>query len=301
MPQGKRVISLKQVKTSTNDQIKPIDKEKLLSDVQRWLQYEKRFSAHNIKNTMGRMRRVICFYGVTRPCQEDAIHIEESQRSGGSSNKTIIHYLTALELLAAYNGDLLKLRKPKLTVKQPQYLNAVECRALLEAASNKRERAILAILMYCGLRNKELCSLDIEDVDFNNRLLWIRDRGQGIKSRKERKAVMSQDCANTVAAWLTERQKVGGNALFITVYGDRINCDRLERIVRDTGRQAGLDKPVWPHLLRHSCGSNMIRAGIPITDVMIQLGHSDLSSTYRYLHGSLDGLKQSIDGKAFVY
>lgn len=303
MPSGKRIMSLKQVKTQAASKIeeKPMDKELFIAEFEKFLLYEKRYSTHNVRNILQRVRRIVYDYNVIKPCQDDAIIVEERQRSKGNNNKTISHFLNALELLAEYHGDVLKLRRPKQTVRQPEFLNIIEARALLQATANKRDKATIAVLLYCGLRNKELCALDVEDVDLTNRVLWIRDRGQGIKNRHERKTVLSQDCADTLKEWLSVRPQIdGNNALFITVYGDRITCDRLERIVRETGKTAGIEKRVYPHMLRHSCASNMLKTGIPITEVMLQLGHRSLSSTMIYLHGNVEGLKESID-KNFTY
>jgi integrase/recombinase XerD len=216
----------------------------------------------------------------------------------GNNNRTIIHFLQALESIAEYQGIDLKIKRPKLTVKVPDYLNAVECRALLDAANNRRDKALIAVLLYCGLRNKEICSLDLEDIEIKNRILWIRDRGQGIKNRHERKAILSKEAVKLLNDWLMIRPRIeDNNALFVTLYGDRFRTERLDRSIRDTAKRAGINKRVYPHLLRHSCATNMIKSGIPITEVMLQLGHRSLSSTMIYLHGNIDDLKNNVDKK----
>lgn len=295
---AKRVIAFSDIRVETRDKKKEqlIDTQKVLGDIEKFLKYEKRYSPKNIQNMMYRIRRIIEHYGIVKPCLEDAIRIEEEQRRKGNGNKTIIHFLQALKLIAEYQGISLNIKMPKLTVRVPDYLNTVECSALLDAANNRRDKALIAVLLYCGLRNKEVCSLNLEDVDIKNRILWIRDNGQGIKNRHERKAILSKEAAKLLNDWLGIRPSIEGNsAVFITLYGDRFRTERLDRLIKDTAKRAGIEKRVYPHLLRHSCATNMLKAGIPVTEVMLQLGHRSLSSTMIYLHGNLDDLKKYID------
>lgn len=295
--QVERILDFKEIKLEkTTEEQQIIRQEKFLSDFERFLKYQKRYSDGNISTTMYRVKRIVKHYNIIKPTVEDAIKIEEAQRELGNGNKTIIHFLEALTLMAEFNGDKLKLKRPKLIVREPDYLKADELRALLDAATNKRDKALIAVLC-CSLRNKEVRSLYCEDVDLKNRFLWIRDRGQGIKNRHERKAIMSVECAKILKDWLDVRPIVmGNNFLFITAYGKPFSVERINRIVKSTARQAGLKKNVYAHLLRHSIASTMLKSGIPLTEVALQLGHkSPMTTVQIYLHGNYDDLKSSID------
>jgi len=132
---SKRVMKLETIQpkvSKTHMKVMSIDKEQLLHDVENFLLHEKRYSPHNTRNTMQRMRSIVRQYGVANPCPEDAIRIEEDQRSKGNNNKTITHFLRALELLAEFRSTPPKIRKPKLIRRIPDYLNAVEAKALFD-------------------------------------------------------------------------------------------------------------------------------------------------------------------------
>jgi len=287
----------------TQPTIKPtaIDKFAVLEELEKYLTYEKRLSRQNTRAIIRGARYLIERYNVTMPCLDDAMRIEEDMRGRGVKNSTIRLRLYDLEYLAASMELHLQIKKPKRTKNLgPAFLSPVEARALLDAARNQRDKAIIAVLLYCGLRNKELCNLHTSDLDLKNRLLYVKDNGQGIKNYHERRAVLTQECAQILKDWLSCRSSVNCPMLFVTMYGDKINQGRLEKIIRDTAQSAGISKRVYPHMLRHSCASNMLKAGVTVTEVMLQLGHQSLQSTMIYLHGDLAGLRESID-KQFKY
>jgi site-specific recombinase XerD len=272
--------------------------EQFLQDLEKHLEYEKRYSKNNIHIILQRIRRLITYYKVElTPCQDDAIRIEEDLKAHNSRPDTIRHYLRALELMAEYQGVPLKVKKPKTVFRLPEILSLVECRAMMSSCSYKRDLAMINIFLYGGLRNKELINLDLQDVDIKTRILWVRDRGENIKNRHERKVVMTAECSRIVQEWIHTRPDAQTKALFITEHGKRITKDRVERIIRDIGKKAGITKRVYPHLLRHTCASMMLRSGVSLTDVALQLGHRSLSSTMVYLHSDVESLKENVDKK----
>lgn len=278
-----------------------VQKEQLLVELERHLLFEKRYSKYNVNVIMQRIRRLVYHYQVSStPTQDDAMRVEELLKANDAKGNTIRHYLRAMELMSEYQGIPLKLAKPKQVFRMPDILSLAECRALANACLNNRDRAIISVLLYTGVRNKELINLDLEDIDLKNRILWVRDRGADIKNRHERKAVISADCAQDLKSWLMARPQVETKSLFITQYGKRLSKERLDRLVDEAGRRAGIEKKVYPHLLRHTCASMMLRSGIPLTDVALQLGHRSLSSTMVYLHSDVESLKENVD-KKFKY
>lgn len=274
------------------------NKAKVLTDLESYLINQRELSPYNARTTVRGVKYLIEHYGVTTPTQDDATRIKEDMRSRGLKDTTICLRLYDLEYLAESMGIPLKVKKPRRTKTiPPTYLSMQEARTLLDAATNRRDHAILAVLLYCGLRNSELCGTRLQDVDLKNRILYVRGK---TKNKHERKAVISQECAKILSDWIEVRPAIPNNdRLFITVYGQPLTQNRLERIVSLTAKRAGIDRRVWCHSLRHVCASNMLRMGIPITEVAIQLGHRSLQSTMIYLHGDLEGLKQNIDKKFF--
>ncbi len=270
-------------------------------DFDRFLRDEKRFSRYSAKNHVTRAVYIKRHFGVIRPTLEDAGRIRMALEERRLSSAMVKHCLRTCELMAEYQGRPFKIAKPRQVYRLPDVLDAKEARRLIDAAENLRDRAILCVLLYCGLRSKELCELRLGDVDLSGRVLWIRDHGEGIKNRHERRALMSREAAGALREWMEARPFVRDNGyVFITETGKPLYKDRLNRILYDAARRARITKRVHAHQLRHTCGSNMIRAGVPITEVQLQLGHRSLSSTLIYLHGNIEDLRESVD-KRFKY
>jgi integrase/recombinase XerD len=124
-----------------------------------------------------------------------------------------------------------------------------------------------------------MIAIDIDDLDIKNRVLIVRDRGEGIKNYHERKAVLTKDCAEALEKWVEIRPNQD-KALFINVYGRRLTRSGLHKIVSGTAKRAGINRNVSAHLLRHTTATTMLRSGIPITEVALQLGHRSLASQY---------------------
>jgi site-specific recombinase XerD len=274
-----------------------IKKEELLVEMEKFLTYEKRYSKTNIKSIMDRLNRIFYHYNILNPSMDDAIAIEEDLKQQERQGPTIRHYLRALELISEYRGIPLTLKKPKMVQKVPEMLSLPECRALVNGTVNLRDRAIITLVLYTGLRNNELINLHVQDVDLKSRIIYVRDHGQGIKKNRERKVVMGQECVQAIREWMKIRPELDSKELFINCYGNALSRSRPTRIVKEAAMRTGIDKNVYLHLLRHTCASMMLRSGIPITEVGLQLGHKSLNSTMIYLHADIEGLKEDIDKK----
>jgi integrase/recombinase XerD len=72
--------------------------------------------------------------------------------------------------------------------------------------------------------------------------------------------------------------------LLLTARGRPLSRQALWRIVRDSAAEAGIARPVWPHLLRHSFATHLLHNGADLRAVQALLGHASLTTTERYTH-----------------
>ena len=145
-----------------------------------------------------------------------------------------------------------------------------------------RDRAILELFYSSGLRLAELVGLDLTDVDLTDRQL--RATGKG---RKTRDLPVGRHAAAALTEWLKVRAELAApdeSALFVGRRGGRLGARAIQvRLSRHAGLQ-GLDRRVYPHLLRHSFASHLLESSGDLRAVQELLGHADISTTQVYTH-----------------
>ena len=155
-----------------------------------------------------------------------------------------------------------------------------------------RDRAILELLYATGMRNEELRSLKISDVD--REMGQIRVTGKGMKDRV---VPAGRIAMNWLALYLEKARPALANGtdrglLFITKNGRKIIGLNLIDLVRKYAKKAGLPDTITPHALRHTCATHLLQAGADIRVIQVLLGHSSLSTTEIYTHVDITDLKK---------
>lgn len=228
------------------------------------------------------------------------------RRGGGLSNSSLNHHLLALDKLFEYLRKNAKLTLPAIPIPkelpdtQPVTpLTTDQVKSLYEATKTyearepvlaKRDRAILAIYYDCGLRRTEGVKLNVADINFDNRTLYVRLA----KGGKQRFVPFSKTTAAHLMDYLYEaRPKLHLStsptpAFFLNVRGQRAGglalIRRLKRIQSysdDPGLKA---MDLYLHLLRHSIATHLLYQGMALEKVARFLGHSSLESTQLYTH-----------------
>ena len=157
-----------------------------------------------------------------------------------------------------------------------------EVLAIINAADNPRDAALLQCLYSAGGRVSEICSLTWKDVaptpDDGAELLIF---GKGGKNRN---AKISADTHKLLQA---QRRFADDSApVFTTRTGKAIDRVAAHRIVKDAAQRAGIKQAVSAHWFRHSHASHALERGANPAAVQEQLGHSSLATTTKYAHAS---------------
>jgi len=169
-----------------------------------------------------------------------------------------------------------------LTVEQTRrLLRAAERGALAGTAGGVRDRAVVTMLLFTGLRIGELAALNRDDVAISARkgVVTVR-RGKG---ERYRQVPLNAEARDTLHAWLDKRNALPGSdgpALFLSLKGQRLSTRAIDLTVRQLAQQADLDASA--HTLRHTCLTRLVRAGNDIVLVAELAGHSRLETTRRY-------------------
>lgn len=283
---------------------KTIDPAATLKRLETYLLYEreKQLSPRNVHSVVCVARRIFTVYQPTTINQDLANTIQQDLRSKNRASSTIRWYLFTLEYLAESQGQTVHFSKPQANSHEVDYLTEDEVRLMITTALEDpilggRDSAIISILATTGLRNTELCQLELADVDLQNNRLFVRDHGMGIKKKRERRAYMTTKCKGLLEAYLKTRPRIDSKALFLTRDGSQYSSRALRWMVRAVARRAGIQRRVYPHLLRHTFGTNARLNDMDDTLVGRQLGHRSNVVTRMYQHATEEALRQQIDRK----
>jgi site-specific recombinase XerD len=144
----------------------------------------------------------------------------------------------------------------------------------------ERDRLLLALFAYAGLRRSELLGLDWDDVDLQRRLLRVRVA----KGGRQRVVPIHPALVPLIVDYLSTRCGDPEPALFVGVQGKRLSPTILAQTFLRYARAAGVTdrKRVTPHTLRHVFASELLSAGANLRQIQDLLGHKHLDSTQRY-------------------
>jgi len=154
--------------------------------------------------------------------------------------------------------------------------------AALRSYRALRNLAILDLLFATGMRVGEASSLNMEDFAVSELSLKVRGKGG-----RHRLAFLVDDKSVRIQCQhLDARSRLNcqGNALFVNSGGDRLSTQGMANIVARFRRDAGIERNVTPHMLRHTVATLLLRNGVDIRVVQEFLGHASIATTQRYTH-----------------
>ncbi len=156
----------------------------------------------------------------------------------------------------------------------------------------ERDKALIMVMYSAGLRISEVASLRVQDLDRDLSGAWVLGKGD-----KERQVFFSDEGREALAQYLQSRElrvnrAISTDRLFINRNGGPLSVPGIRWIIGKYAERSGLDKPIHPHSLRHSFATHLVNAGCDVRMVQELLGHASLSTTQRYTHVDMEGLKQ---------
>jgi integrase/recombinase XerC len=174
-------------------------------------------------------------------------------------------------------------RREELPRSAPKALDDEQRRLLLQAAeeSTPRDRAIVALLLFTGLRLSEAAALQTSDVRISARkgLVVVRS-GQGDAYREVELNALVRAMLDE---WVAERRRIardGETSFFVSRTGSALSSRSIDLAVRRVAGRAGLE--LSAHVLRHTFVTGLVRAGNDVVLVAELAGHRRLETTRRY-------------------
>jgi integrase/recombinase XerD len=215
-----------------------------------------------------------------------------------SKNRTIAAVKSALSFGVKMNylptnvGLLVKL--PRLENKLAERIMSEQAiDDILRLEQDPRNRAMLTLLYYGGLRVSEVCSLTWRNLQERDESGQIAVFGKGNKTRY---VLLDADTWRMVWALrgdapleqyvFPSRQSVGiTRKKEVHEKGERLDPSRVHQIVRAAADRAGIALgKVSPHWFRHAHATHALKAGASIALVKETLGHESIETTAKYTH-----------------
>ncbi|MCA9936974.1 MAG: tyrosine-type recombinase/integrase [Anaerolineales bacterium] len=215
------------------------------------------------------------------------------------SAATVNQRLAALRGVVRHYGRSLPIKGMKKVDAPIEPLNGRQIGRLLAVLEgprwlDKRNVAIVSLMVRTGLRVSEVVSLYSEDLTISERKGQIVIR-QG-KGLKERTVPLSRLARAALEEYLEVRPSFANHILFVSHSGSPMASRDVQRLVGNASNKAGISGSVTPHILRHTFATRALRqAKMDLATLSRILGHENLTTTARYLHPDQNMMSEMIE------
>ncbi|HMB01626.1 MAG TPA: site-specific tyrosine recombinase/integron integrase [Spirochaetota bacterium] len=164
-------------------------------------------------------------------------------------------------------------------------LNKKEIKQIITYITDVKQRLIFSLLYATGMRVSELSTLKIKDISLKERLIHIKEA----KGKKDRYVTYSPALDNDLQCVMKNKKYT--DYLFTGKNGRHFSNRTVQKIVHNVAANAGIQKRVHPHLLRHTFATHMLEQKCNPLLLKKIMGHSSLTTTRQYVHMKKNDLK----------
>ena len=277
----------------------------------RFLQFEKRYSAHTVEGYLRDLAQFNTFlaesYAQNDISQASHLHIRSwlvslmeqkitprTVHRKVSSLKSFYKFLLRKQIIV--KNPTAKVITPKLSKRLPEFLVEKETENLLHQPvdgndfTSVRNRLVLTLFYSTGMRVSELTNLSETDVNFYQKQVKVLGKGN-----KERIVPLQEEVLETMRHYLSMRnllpESSATKALFLTENGKPLYPRAVQRMVKSKLNEVTTLNKKSPHTLRHTFATHLLNRGADINAIKELLGHANLSATQVYTHNSIEKLK----------
>lgn len=178
------------------------------------------------------------------------------------------------------------LRPIKCKIVEREPLTDTQLEKLRDCCKSVKEKAMLFFFLSTGCRVTEVVKLNRKDINFSDRSVKVCGKGD-----KERYVYFTPVAEMYLKEYLDSRTD-DSEPLFLSKFNNRMSKSGFENRMKEIGKRAGVKK-VCPHRFRHTFATNMLDNGMPIQEVRILMGHTNIDTTQVYAHTSQERVKNS--------
>lgn len=191
------------------------------------------------------------------------------------------------------------LETPKKELHLPDVLSLEEIDRMIaqidmSKSESHRNRAIIEMLYGSGLRVSELVNLRLSEMYLKEGYLRITGKGS-----KQRLVPVSPVAVKWFGYWLEDRNRLdikpeAVDIAFVNRYGRQLTRAMIFTIIKTLAREAGIQKTISPHTLRHSFATHLLQNGADLRIIQQLLGHESISTTEIYTHVDIQDLREAV-------
>jgi site-specific recombinase XerD len=181
--------------------------------------------------------------------------------------------------------DATDIPRPKKKRVLPKVISKEEFEKMYRATRNLKHQVILLLLFGCGLRRQEVCELRTSDTDFERGLLYIKGKGNKYRAVNPGNNLLEK-LAKYIKSYMPEKFLIEGPNRGM------YSGSSIGKIVSVAASEAGIERRVHPHMLRHSFATLLMERGVELRLIQEALGHSSSKTTEIYTYVSRATIKK---------
>jgi len=254
-------------------------------------------SQRNFEVTARRFRAELSGGGLRAATVEDVRDALTSMSAGLSEAsarqyvlriKSLLGYAHALGYTPFHAGATIKVRSDagsRGAHLAKRIMSEVEVSLLIRAAPSKRDRVLLEVTYAGGLRVSEAVSLTWADVLPRDERVQLSIQGKGGKVRQ---VLLPEIVSRSLLSLRGDDADTDAPVFASRMGGGKLTERNVNAMVKRAAANAGINRAVSPHWLRHAHGSHAIDRGASLPEVQSTLGHGNIATTSGYLHARPD-------------
>jgi site-specific recombinase XerD len=213
--------------------------------------------------------------------------------------KSFFNYLEEEEIIV--KNPARKIKVPKKICRIPSVMSKYEVDLIIRSVdfaplrcrkNNVRDKLVLSLLYYTGIRKSELLNLNWTDINLSKSFIIIR-HGKG---GKDRLIPLHKEVTRLLDKYLDERLPLKTEALIIGEQGRRLCNSSFVYLLKMYLILSGLKKKGYSaHSFRHSFATHLIEAGVDLFKVQKLLGHASLDTTKIYINFNSSQMAKAVD------
>lgn len=212
-------------------------------------------------------------------CTEDIRNYLEKLIDKGKSGSTLNTVYSALKFYfekILHRKFFINIPRAKSSKKLPEVFTKDEIKMILATVKNVKHKLLLGLLYSSGLRVSEIVNLKVKDLDFENKMLRVR---QG-KGAKDRMTILAEKVAGVLKRYVGKKE--ADDYVFESARGGKLTERSAQKVFAKALKESGIKKSASCHSLRHSFATHLLEQGVDIRYIQELLGHKRLETTQVY-------------------